>query len=54
MSSFGVKSINTVSDRALNSGKRLKLHNPDGSMDSIVSINLFSHIIPNYNKLSFI
>lgn len=54
MSSFGFKSINTVSDSAYNGGKRLNLHNPDGSMDAMVSINLFSHIIPGYERKSFV
>lgn len=54
MSSFGFKSIKPVGSRAINNGKPLLNINDDGSMDSIISINLFSHIIPNYEKLSFI
>lgn len=38
-----------------NNGVRLRLHNNvDGSMDAIVSINLFRHMIPNYDNLTFI
>lgn len=53
MSSFGVKSIDVVGDKSINKGKRLVNVNPDGSMDAIISINLFSHIIPGYEKMSF-
>ena len=53
MSSFGIKSIKVVGDKAINKGKRLVNINPDGSMDAIISINLFSHIIPGYDKMSF-
>lgn len=54
MSSFGFKSIKTVGSRAINNGKPLLNINKDGSMDSIISINLFSHIIPDYKNKSFI
>ena len=54
MSSFGFKSIKTVSSRAINNGKPLLNINKDGSMDSIISINLFSHIIPDYKNKSFV
>lgn len=54
MSSFGFKSINVNTTNSYNSGKRLNLRNPDGSMDAIISINLLSHIIPNYDKMSFL
>lgn len=46
MSSFGVKQINVQSSRMLNL-------RDDGSMDAIISINLFRNIIPNFDKLSF-
>lgn len=46
MSSFAVKRIGVE-------GSRLLFIRDDGSMDAIISINLFSHIIPDYNKLSF-
>lgn len=54
MSSFGFKSIKTVGSRAINDGKPLLNINKDGSMDAIISINLFSHIIPDYSNKSFI
>lgn len=46
MSSFGFKQIGVESSRLLNIRE-------DGSMDSIISINLFSHIIPDYKNKSF-
>lgn len=54
-STFGLEatSQSVISDSMLNNGKRLNLLNEDGSMDAIVSINLFKHIIPNYKKLTF-
>lgn len=54
MSSFGFKSIKTVGSRAINNGNPLLNINKDGSMDSIISINLFSHIIPDYKNKSFV
>lgn len=54
MSSFGFKSIKAVGSRAINDGKPLLNINKDGSMDSIISINLFSHIIPDYKNKSFV
>lgn len=58
MSSFGFKSIKTAKASAYNQGERLKYVIKNGkavgSMDSIVSINLFAHMIPNYKRLSFI
>lgn len=54
MSSFGFKSIKAVGSRAINNGKPLLNINKDGSMDSIISINLFSHIIPDYKNKSFV
>lgn len=54
-STFGLEatSQSVISDDMLNDGKRLKLVNDDGSMDSIVSINLFKHIIPGYKNMTF-
>ena len=46
MSSFGFKQIGVKGSRLLNIRE-------DGSMDAYISINLFSHIIPNYKNLSF-
>lgn len=54
MSSFGIKSIHTNTIGSYNGGKRLNMRNSDGSMDAIISINLLSHIIPNYDKMSFL
>lgn len=53
MSSFGFKSIKTVGSNAIANGKRLVNINEDGSMDAIISINLFRHVIPNFDKISF-
>lgn len=53
MSSFGFKSIKTVGSSAIANGKRLININEDGSMDAIISINLFRHVIPNFDKISF-
>lgn len=53
MSSFGFKSIKTVGSSAIANGKRLININKDGSMDAIISINLFRHVIPNFDKISF-
>lgn len=51
MTAFATRSITTVGDEALNKGKRLNFINSDGSMDAMVSINLFKHIIPaKYQK----
>lgn len=46
MSSFGFKQIGVESSRLLNV-------RDDGSMDSIISINLFRHVIPDFDKKSF-
>ena len=62
MSSFGLKSIETVSDvdsaeysrYTINNGKRLKLAYDDNSMECVVSINLLKHIIPGYENMSFL
>lgn len=55
MSSFGIRSIKTVSDKqySVNGGKRLVNVREDGSMDAVISINLLKHIIPGYSKMSF-
>ncbi len=54
-SAFGITANDSryITDLMLNDGKPLKMINEEGSMDAIVSINLFKHIIPNYNKLTF-
>ena len=46
MSSFGFKQIGVEKSRLLNIRE-------DGSMDSVISINLFSHVIPDYKNKSF-
>ena len=46
MSSFGFKQIGVEGSRLLNI-------RDDGSMDSIISINLFRHVIPDFDKKSF-
>ena len=54
-STFGLDATrqDVISDRMLNNGRKLTLINDDGSMDAIVSINLFSHIIPGYKNKTF-
>ena len=43
-----------ITEDMINDGKPLLMINEkDGSMDAVVSINLFKHIIPNYNKMTF-
>ena len=46
MSSFGFKQIGVEGSRLLNI-------RDDGSMDTIISINLFRHIIPDFENKSF-
>lgn len=46
MSSFGFKKIGVQSSRLINV-------RDDGSMDAIISINLFRHVIPDFDKKSF-
>lgn len=54
-STFGLDATrqDVISDRMYNNGKKLNLINNDGSMDAIVSINLFKHFIPGYKHMSF-
>ena len=55
-SAFGLEatSQNVITENMINDGKPLLMINKkDGSMDSVVSINLLKHIIPNYSKLTF-
>ena len=43
-----------ITEDMINDGKPLLMINEkDGSMDSVVSINLFKHFIPNYDKMTF-
>nr|DAX32533.1 MAG TPA: hypothetical protein [Caudoviricetes sp.] len=53
---FGMEatSTNVITEDMINDGKPLlSINNKDGSMDSVVSINLFKHIIPDYKKMTF-
>lgn len=55
-SAFGLEATaqDVITENMINDGKPLLMINEkDGSMDSVVSINLFKHIIPNYNKMTF-
>lgn len=54
-SAFGIEATSTkvITANMINDGRALKMNNEEGSMDSVVSINLFKHIIPNYEKMTF-
>lgn len=55
-SAFGMEATaqDVITEDMINDGKPLLMINEkDGSMDSVVSINLFKHIIPDYNKMTF-
>lgn len=54
-SAFGIEATSTkvITANMINDGRALKMNNEEGSMDSVVSINLFKHIIPNYKKMTF-
>lgn len=55
-SAFGMAAdqMDVMSDKMLNNGIALKtIDEKDGSLQAIVSINLFKHIIPNYDKMTF-
>ena len=54
MSSFGLKGKKDFSNSAiyLNDGNPLNFRNDDGSMDCIISINLFKDIIPDEIKMT--
>lgn len=55
-SAFGMAAdqMDVMSDKMLNNGIALKtIDEKDGSLQAIVSINLFKHIIPNYDKITF-
>ena len=55
-STFGLNGTKpeVMSDKMLNNGQRLKLiDEKDGSMQSIITISAFRHIIPNYDNLTF-
>ena len=46
-------STNVVTPNMINDGRVLKSINEEGSMDSVVSINLFKYFIPNYENLTY-
>jgi hypothetical protein len=52
---FGLASTDAryATEGMVNDGKPLQLINEEGSMDAVISINMFKHIIPHYNKLTF-
>ena len=54
-STFGLEasSSRVITPKMINSGRLLKAINEEGSTDSVVSINLFKHMIPNYEKMTF-
>lgn len=54
-SAFGLQatSQSVITENMINDGKPLLSINENGSMDSVVSINLLKHIIPNYSKMTF-
>lgn len=54
-STLGLEATSTkvVTPNMINDGRVLKSINEEGSMDSVVSINLFKYFIPNYDKLTF-
>lgn len=55
-SAFGLAADQTdvISDKMLNNGTALKMiDEKDGSMQAIVSITLFKHIIPGYENMTF-
>ena len=54
-SAFGIEATSTkvITANMINDGRALKMKNEEGSMDSVVSINLFKHFIPNYKKMTF-
>lgn len=54
-STLGLEATSTkvITSNMINDGRVLKSINDEGSMDSVVSINLFKHFIPNYENLTF-
>ena len=47
-------SLDVITPNMLGDGRYLKpINDKDGSMDAIVSINLFKYIIPNYSNMTF-
>lgn len=54
-SAFGLEatSNNVITPNMINDGTPLKMINEEGSTDAVVSINLFKHFIPDYEKMTF-
>lgn len=54
-STLGLEATSTkvVTPNMINDGRVLKSINEEGSMDSVVSINLFKYVIPNYENLTY-
>ena len=54
-SAFGLEATgqDVITENMINDGKPLLMINDDNSMDSVVSINMFKHFIPNYSKMTF-
>lgn len=54
-STLGLETTSTkvVTPNMINDGRVLKSINEEGSMDSVVSINLFKYFIPNYENLTY-
>lgn len=47
-------SLDVITPNMIGDGKYLKpINDKDGSMDAVVSINLFKYIIPNYSNMTF-
>lgn len=54
-SAFGMEATDSrvITPSMINDGRVLRTINEEGSMDAVVSINLFKHIIPDYKKKTF-
>lgn len=54
-STLGLEATSTkvITPNMINDGRVLKSINEEGSMDSVVSINLFKYFIPNYENLTY-
>ena len=54
-STLGLEATSTkvITPNMINDGRVLKSINEEGSMDSVVSINLFKNFIPNYENLTY-
>lgn len=54
-STLGLEATSTkvITPNMINEGRVLRSINDEGSMDSVVSINLFKHFIPNYSNMTF-